>query len=767
MTAQPIKEWDRTYGGTDYEELQEIKPLFDGNIIYGGSTQSPRSGTVTWNRCNSDSLTQDTINLDFWLLKTDIEGNKIWDRRYGNGGRDRLWTVIETSDGGYLLGGDSNSPAGCDKTAPPIVPGGFDMWIIKVDKFGDKEWDVTYGTTGHDELQQLIELRDGSFFAFGHSERGDGGNLTASGFGSTDWRLLKISSTGDLIWDKAYGGSRPEQAYKILKIPGQSQYLLGGLSYSFEDGNKTSPLYGANDFWLLKIDLDGEILMDKSYGGSGEDVLINIEATNDSKFLLCGQSASLADGTKTVDPINNLRDFYLIKIDRDGNQDWDKVYGGDDYDDGFAVHENEDGEILFGGVSRSDAGGDKDADSQGGNDFWLLFLEPDGRIVWQLSYGGSGNDALTSIFPVADGGLMLGGHSSSNKSGDKSEDNVGKNDFWMIKTACKLKLDLGPDTTICENEKLTFNAEQFNCNDCRYRWNDGERTSVRTVQPPISRKYSIAITSRSGCEIRDTINVEVNDAPETFFANITPPKCPGENTGSIQVKNIAGGTPPYYYSFNGGVWNEFNHYFALPPDEYHLELMDINECYLDTLINLPEPEIIDIFIDGTGEIQLGDSSQLVPIFTEPVDSFRWVEQPSLSCIDCLTPFARPKETTTYALVYYNNNGCKFTESATVAIRKDRPVYFPTAFSPNNDGDNDHFMFYLGPGIKEVKNFSIFGRWGELLHQTLDYKPGEYLAGWDGLFKGRLMPAGAYVYFCEIEWVDGWTERVEGSFNLIR
>lgn len=763
LSAQPVFQWDQTFGGTDYEELHEIKPTYDGDIIYGGATQSPISGDVTGVPCFTDSL-----NFDFWLLKTDIYGNKIWDKRFGGSGIDRMWTVIQTSDGGYLLGGDSNSDASCDKTHNSIG-GKFDMWIIKTDALGNKEWDMTYGTTGHDELQQLLELPDGSFFAFGHSDGlpGGAGNLTAENFGNLDLRLLKIASDGQLLWDKSYGGIGAEKGYKIIKASGD--YLLGGFSTSVPDsGNKKSPLYGANDFWLVKVDGDGNIIWDNSYGGDTQDVLLNIERVNGG-FLLGGQSDSPLSGTKTVDPVG-LRDYYLVKIDNDGQQIWDNVYGGNGYDDGFSMYVNEDEEILFGGVSNSDASGDKVDNSQGGNDFWLLFLEPDGEIIWQLSYGGGRNDALTSIFPVSDGGVMLGGHSASNASGDKTHDNVGdneKNDVWIIKTACKLELDLGPDTTICEGERIFLDVQQPNCNDCRYRWGDGDRTTVRIVEPPVTREYDIRISSRSGCEIRDTILVEVFNAPKEFFANITPPKCPGENTGSIRIEAIEGGTEPYYYSFNGGVFNELNHYFGLNSGDYFIELTDANECVMDTLIILPEPTDIDIFIDGSGEIQLGDSSLLVPIFTEPVDSFHWVAQPTLSCTDCLTPFAKPLETTTYALNFFNNNGCKFTESATVAVRKDRPVYFPSAFSPNNDGYNDHYGLFLGPGIKRVVNFSIYGRWGELLYEVKDHRPGDYLQGWNGYHRGKLMAPGAYVYFCEIEWEDDWRERVEGSFNLIR
>ena len=769
VAAQPSFWWDKTYGGDDYEQLHAIRPLADGNIILGGNTQSRISGTVTHEACDTT-----IANFDFWLLKTDIYGNKIWDQRYGGGGLDLMWTVLPTSDGGFMCGGFSTSNAVCDKLEGNIGNNGLaDWWVVRTDSEGNLLWEKTYGTDGWEELREFAELPDGSFLALGWGTKGSGGNLTSISEDSTQIRLAKISPNGDLLWDKTYGGSGNELGLKLVDIEGTGEYLIGGQSASSAGtGNKTDSLFYspasqfANDMWVIKINSDGNIIWDRTFGGHENDVVTDIEVLTDGGFLIGGQSESGQTGNKST-PNNGQRDFWLVKIDGEGNKIWDRTYGGSEHDDAFALYVNEEGEILFGGSSRSNAGLDKFEDSQGGEDFWMLFLEPNGDKVWDVSFGGSENDAMFDMFPVADGGVILGGHSASGVSGYKTQPNVGRDDFWIVKTNCKLELDLGPDTVICEGGQVELVTELVNCNDCRYRWSDGEREANRIFAPPISLGVDLVISSRSGCEIRDTINVKVNDAPEEIFANITPIRCPDEKTGSIQVLGIEGGTAPYYYSFNEGPWQEYQEFHNLEPGTYNIQVMDVNECFVDSTIVFEEPQDLQIIIDGTGTFQLGEETTLVPTFSHPIDSFLWSSASSLSCNDCLTPVASPLESTTYLLTAFNDKGCKVVQSAVVAIEKKRNVYFPTAFSPNNDGNNDEYMFYLGSGIEKVSFFRIYNRWGELMYELADYTPDEFMDGWDGKLKNRNMPSGPYIFTCEIEYLDGWVENHDGHFILAR
>ena len=768
--GQPEIIWDKTFGGSDWEELHSIRPFNnDNNIIIGGNTRSRIDGSVTQEMCG------DTLNpkYDFWLMKTDIYGNKIWDKRYGGSDTDLMWTAIPTMDGGFLCGGFSLSNNSCDKQEDNIGgSGAADWWIVKTDSSGDPIWQRSYGTEGWEELRELVELPDGTFLGLGWGRSGLSGTFTADvagNNGTADMRLAKFTAEGDILWDSTYGGTNEELGLKLLVTP-QGDIIIGGQSSSERNtGNKTDTLHALqnnNDIWILKLEPNGKIIWDRTFGGENNDVLRDIEVLPSGDFLIAGQTKSGITGNKSS-PNKGESDYWLIGIDKDGNKTLDQSYGGTELDDAYALYVNDDGEILIGGVSQSGNTGDKDDAPEGGNDFWVLFLEPDGEKIWDVSFGGTDHDSMFDIFPVSDGGVIWGGHSASNKSGDKSDDNFGKNDWWIIKTTCKLELDLGPDTTICEGTKVLLDATQLNCNDCRYRWSDNDREPIKEFGEPVTRTIDLHILSRSGCEIRDTITVNVNEAPKEVFAGITPPRCPGENTGAIQIVGVDGGTEPYYYSFNQGPYQSFPDFFNLGEGEYTLDILDINECKMDSIISLKEPPEINIVIDGGGTIDLGEQTTLIPLFSEQVDSFYWKAAPTLSCHDCLTPIASPLETTTYTITAFDEKRCQYIASTVVALNKERPIYFPTGFSPNNDGENDLYQFYVGAGVSKVSVFRIYDRWGELLYEVKDFIPGEYLSGWDGKQSNKDMPNGPYVYYCDVEFIDGWKEQIKGHFTLVR
>lgn len=781
VKAQPTFLWDKTFGGNNWEELHSIKTLSDGNLIFGGNTQSQPgdSTTVTDSLCGVPIIGP---YYDYWLVKTDVDGNKIWDKRFGGSGNDRMWVVHNTKDGGFLCGGTSNSDASCQKKQDSF--GEDDWWIVKTDADGNLLWEQTYGTDGDDELWDVVELEDGSILALGQSYSGLSGNFKTAVAGnspdSSDMRLAKIDKDGNLLWDRTYGGTGDELGQKIIKTEPGTEIVIGGQSTSKPlVGRKSAPLYAgidvngnrSNDMWVLRLDLKGDIIWDESYGGTGNDIMKDMEPLDNGNFLIAGQSNSGISGNKEWEN-KGESDFWLVEIAPDGTRLWDRAYGGSARDDGYAIHVNDKQEILFGGVSRSGISGDKSDPPEGDYDYWMLFLEPDGEPIWDVSFGGSSNDALYDITPVSDGGVLLGGHSASNASGYKTENNfgdIGANDWWIVKTDCKLNLDLGPDTTICEGTKVLLDALQLNCNDCQYRWSDdiNERDPIREFGEPVTRTLDVYVSSRSGCEVRDTITVNVNSAPKELFAGITPPRCPEENTGAVQIVGVDGGTAPYYYSFNRGPWQTFPDFFNLGGGEYTLDVIDINECTMDSTIVLKAPPPIDIIIDGGGTIKLGEKTTLIPLFSEPVDSFFWKIEPTLSCFDCLTPIAAPLETTSYTLTAFDEKRCKYIASTVVALDKKRPIFFPTGFSPNNDGDNDLYQFYIGAGVSKINTFRIYDRWGELLFEVKDYVPGEYLVGWDGRQQNRDMPNGPYVYYCDVEFIDGWKELIKGHFTLVR
>ncbi len=516
----------------------------------------------------------------------------------------------------------------------------------------------------------------------------------------------------------------------------------------------------------MEFDIEGNIRWDRTYGGNNSEALVHIEKTRDFGYLLVGESNSVPSGNKSAKNIGD-RDYWLVKIDSIGNMNWDFTYGGTGLDAGRTAHQNEDGNFLIGGISGSNASGDKTENCRGNYDFWMLLIDEFGNLKWDLTYGGEDNDGLTDIFPVQDGGIILGGNSASMASGDKTQDNQGANDIWILKTACKIDLGLGNDTLVCSRSDLYFDVRQPNCLDCNYLWENGTNSAVRTIHPKQSKDIHIYISSKSGCEFRDSIHIEVMPSPEMVYTKNTPPRCHGESNGAIQIESVIGGLDPLLTSINGSELSDLDYFEQLKADNYLLTIEDVNGCRLDSLITLEDTPPLYLRIDGGGVFKLGDSTKLKPIFSSSVDTFFWDQSNTLSCHHCLNPYAKPMATSNYLFTIINDKGCKEKHSVTVAIKKDRPIYFPTAFSPNGDGDNEFYRFYPGPGIKNINYFKIFDRWGELLYSRKDWDIGLGELGWDGYFRGQKMSIGQYVYIAEIEFIDGWVEPYKGYFILLR
>jgi gliding motility-associated-like protein len=170
-------------------------------------------------------------------------------------------------------------------------------------------------------------------------------------------------------------------------------------------------------------------------------------------------------------------------------------------------------------------------------------------------------------------------------------------------------------------------------------------------------------------------------------------------------------------------------------------------------------------------LQLGAGTQLQAFTNIPnwaIDTIIWTPTDSLSCTNCLDPYANPTATTTYRVTIVNENGCDDFAEIRVEIDKDRKVYIPNAFSPNDDGDNDLFMIYASEiGIKQVNHFQVYSRWGEMLYQAENFQPNDPAYGWGGLFRGEVMNPGVFVYWAEVEFVDGFKGFYKGDVTLFR
>ena len=248
---------------------------------------------------------------------------------------------------------------------------------------------------------------------------------------------MKLNTSGVIQWQNTIGGSGSDDLYSIQQTNDEG-YVLGGWSNSNISGEKTENSQGNYDYWVVKLDSLGVIQWQNTIGGSLSDFLSSIQQTSDRGYVLGGWSNSNISGDKTENS-QGFSDYWVVKLDSLGVIQWQNTIGGSANEALYSLQQTSDRGYVLGGWSQSDISGDKTENSQGGRDYWVVKLNNSGVIQWQKTIGGSDIDHLRSIQQTSDGGYVLGGWSSSNISGDKTDSSQGGNDYWVVK--------LGPDTT--------------------------------------------------------------------------------------------------------------------------------------------------------------------------------------------------------------------------------------------------------------------------------------------------------------------------------
>ncbi|MBF9253530.1 DNRLRE domain-containing protein [Pontibacter sp. 172403-2] len=357
---------------------------------------------------------------------------KLWDKTLGGSVSDDLSTIVATADEGFLLGGYSNSNKSGDKSQDS--KGGDDYWIVKLNADGTKAWDKTIGGNGDDQLTSMQQTSDGGYILGGTSYSDKSGDKSEenkqTGYYSTDYWVVKLNAAGEKEWDKTIGGNSDDQL-TFLQQTDDDGYILGGTSFSNKSGDKTQSNNddcdengcSSTDYWVVKLNVDGNKEWDKTIGGNNFDHLTSLQQTNDRGYILGGFSFSDKSGDKTENS-KGVFDYWIVKLDPDGTKSWDKTIGGDGSDYLQSLQQTSDGGYIAGGDSNSDISGDKTEGSEGIDDFWIVKLSAEGNKEWDKTIGGNYSDQLTSLQQTSDRGFLLGGYFYSDISGT---------DFWIIK----------------------------------------------------------------------------------------------------------------------------------------------------------------------------------------------------------------------------------------------------------------------------------------------------------------------------------------------
>lgn len=498
--AVPVIQWSKLYGGSEFDGLNTLQRTTDGGYILGGTSFSGVSG---------DKSEPSRGREDYWVIKVDAVGNKQWERTFGGDNWDWLLSVQQTRDGGYILGGYSESRVSGDRTAPVHIGvvglPSSDYWLVKLDAQGNKEWDQSLGGNDGELFAAVQQTQDGGYIVGGKSYSGATGDRTQPSRGSSDYWVVKLDAQGRKQWDKAYGGNW-EDALESLQQTQDGGYILGGSTMVGVSGDQTQPGRGSNDYWLVKLDAQGNKQWDRVYGGSANDIMRSVQQTQDGGYILGGYSDSNISGDKTQNHYGNNSgynyDFWVVKTTATGDLQWEKTYGALAIEQPNVVRQTTDGGYVIGGVSTSDVSGDKTQPHKGKNDgyefdFWLLKLTANGAKQWDLTFGGGGDDHLRSLLQTPDGGFILGGYSPSTTSPDKPQGGKGGADFWVLKigAAPAPPVTIRGDSLLCPGRVLTLTAEA-GATPLAYRWSIGAITPAITVSQ--AGVYTVEVTYSGG-----------------------------------------------------------------------------------------------------------------------------------------------------------------------------------------------------------------------------------------------------------------------------
>ena len=337
-------------GSPDYGECVEQTP--DGGYIIAGSTESFGNG-----------------ERDVWVIKTNEYGNEEWNHSYGGNDYDLCNSLDKTIDNGFILLGSTKSYGNGDTN----------IWLIKINSNGNEEWNKIFETSGCDNGYSVKQVADNGFIITG--------TIESIGRASTDISLIKTDSQGNMEWNKTFGGSDFDYGFSVDQTNDEG-YIIAGSTESFG--------YGDYDVWLIKTDSQGNEEWNKTFGGIDTDESNYVFQTFDGGYILTGNTRSYGNGSY---------DVWLIKTDSQGNEEWNKTFGGISSDYGYSVYQTNDEGFIITGLTSSFG--------NGGSDVWLIKTDSQGNEEWNRTFGENTHDYGRDVKQATDGGYIITGYTNS------------------------------------------------------------------------------------------------------------------------------------------------------------------------------------------------------------------------------------------------------------------------------------------------------------------------------------------------------------------
>lgn len=612
----------------------------------------------------------------------------LWENTIGGSDQDWLNHSFQNQQGNYVFSGYSYSDISGDKTE--ASRGAGDFWILETDPQGDILWQKTLGGNGQDAIVATLELDAQVYVMAGESYSGVSGEKTQPVWGDRDLWLVKMDAQRNIVWQQNYGGTGIETLFDIISTS-DGGFLVSSYSDSPISGEKTTETFGGTDLWLLKLDRDGQLEWQQSFGGDGNELFGKLLETGKGTFLLSATSYSGATGNKT-EPSRGQSDGWILELDSQGNILWQRTIGGTSADAMMDVIPALDGGYILAGESSSGIGGDKSVPRKAATDLWVIKIDPQGNILWQNTYAGDVGEWFSAIVPSTSG-YLLSAMSYSGTGNDKTEPSRGDRDYWM------LKIDL--EGAVCWDKTLGGSSvdqpmDAFEDSEGNFivgGWSDSEASGDKTENSNGGRDFWITKIDPPA------IQAPIANIPETIMA------CDQNGDGFTEFdlegvhEEILGGQQNVVVSYFDENWN------PLPsplPDKYTNSVEDrehINVILKNRVTRCAITQFQFLLEVGCDEEGDGDGG---------------------------------------------------------GHQEKYAPYFPKFFTPNGDGYNDTWK-PQEPVASLVNYVYIFDRYGKLLKRLGRNE------SWNGEFNGRPMPSDDYWFRSESTTL----EKITGHFSLIR
>jgi len=439
LSAQEVI-WQKDIKSSTQDFLNQVITTIDQQYLITGSSIQAKSQSLAANSQKQNN------GYDFHLVKLNQQGEQVWEKYIAGQNHDYLSATVTTQDGGFLVSGTSYSGKGLDKKDDS--KGGSDIWLIRLNEFGDELWQKTLGTSSDEEAKAVIQTTDLGFFVAGNIQN------SSKGYGSKDVWITRLDKDGKELSQLILGGRGLDEVEKMIPTK-DGGALLGIYSRSSEVGNpetkpsterssasiaisqmpKASTNFGEGDYWIVKLDKNGKVEWEKNFGGKGDDHIRTLALTSNG-FIIGGESRSERSGNKSVG-IEEGTDLWLMSLNERGDEQWQKSYNFKNRDILMGMNviqsqesgsKNQDATkgILLGGYTQAEGRIEKDDET-----FWMLYLDVNGNEQWRKHVNGDSRkreERLSDLKLNRDGSIILAGTSA---------EELGKENWKIVKLGDK------------------------------------------------------------------------------------------------------------------------------------------------------------------------------------------------------------------------------------------------------------------------------------------------------------------------------------------